>query len=78
MKNQFIQSNQLNMEKILENFILSFNGILGIRQKKIYEIQMIENAVSSSCNETAFLYYVVISKYHDAFGLYNTYRFPSP
>ena len=52
----------------------------GPENEEEYETQnkMIENAVSSSCNETAFLYYVVISKYHVAFGLYNTYRFPSP
>ena len=36
-KNQFIQGNQLNMEKILEKFILHFNDIYGSQPDKLKE-----------------------------------------
>ena len=36
-KNQFIQGNQLNMEKILEKFILHFNDIYGSQTDKFKE-----------------------------------------
>ena len=36
-KNQFIQGNQLNMEKILEKFILHFNDIYGSQPDKFKE-----------------------------------------
>ncbi|MFQ9414146.1 MAG: hypothetical protein ACLR1Q_08225 [Ruminococcus sp.] len=36
-KNQFIQNSQLNMEKILEKFILHFNDIYGSQPDKFKE-----------------------------------------
>jgi len=36
-KSQFIMSNQLNMEKILEKFVLHFNDIYGTQPDKFKE-----------------------------------------